>query len=79
MEKSSQLKEILKWLQAGNTLTSMQAIELWGASRLSGHIFELRKKGYDISTTMRETRTRFGNICNYAEYKLEGVANESIS
>lgn len=51
---------VLLHLQRGHALTSMTAFQLWAITRLSGRILELRKLGYDISTTMEgRGRTRW--------------------
>lgn len=42
---NTQTKAILEHLLSGRELTSMQAIELYGATRLSGIIYHLRNKG----------------------------------
>ena len=46
----SQSKLILKHLQVHKTITSMEAISLYGATRLSAIIFDLRKAGHNIVT-----------------------------
>ena len=47
----SQNKAILKYLQLGRTLTSMQAIRLFNCARLAARIGEL-KENHDIDKTM---------------------------
>lgn len=63
-------KEILNHLLAGNSITSMEAINLYGATRLSAIIFNLRDKGYQISTTKIHSKNRYGHCVSYAEYKI---------
>jgi len=65
----SQRKQILKYLQKpGNTLTSLQALHLFGCARLSGRIHELRHDyGYPIASRMITTLS--GK--RVAEYKLD--------
>lgn len=44
----SQERQILMWLQAGNSLTAYQALNMFGCLRLSGRIYDLRwNKGYN--------------------------------
>lgn len=66
--KGNQTKRIKEWLKSGKSLTSMQAFEMWGCTRLSDKVFRLRKKGMDIDTVMVDTVTRFGDPCKYAKY-----------
>lgn len=70
MAKTSQEKEVLKHLQTNKTITSMEAINLYGATRLSAIIYNLRKAGYNIKTNTIVTKNRYGNPTPYAEYEL---------
>ena len=69
MNKAQLVKDHL--LEHGS-ITSWEAIEKYGATRLSAIIFNLRKHGYDIRTIMREKTDRYGNTCQYANYVLKG-------
>lgn len=69
-EKTTKLQKVLEHLQKNNTITSMEAIDLYGATRLSDIIFNLRKKGYIIETKMIDTIDRYGNSCHYGKYIL---------
>lgn len=69
MKKAQLVKDHL--LEHGS-ITSWEAIEKYGATRLSAIIFNLRKQGYDIRTIMREETDRYGNTCQYANYVLKG-------
>ena len=72
MSKKNQHSEVLNHLQTKGNITSIEAIELYGATRLSAIIFNLRKKGYDIETKMLTGYTRYGDTCNYAKYIYHG-------
>lgn len=61
---------VLQWLQAKASISSMEAIENFGATRLSAIIFNLRKKGYNIETVTCEGVDRFGNKMQFARYYL---------
>ena len=65
--KFNQVKE---HLENYGTITSWQAIQQYGATRLSDIIFRLRKQGYDIETKTELTKDRNGNTCQYARYIL---------
>ncbi|MBR4377320.1 MAG: helix-turn-helix domain-containing protein [Bacilli bacterium] len=70
MNKHQLVKEHL--IKHGS-ITSWEAIQKYGATRLSAIIFNLRKHGYDIDTIMREESDRYGNTCQYANYVLKGI------
>lgn len=51
-------------------IDSWTAIELFGATRLSAIIFNLRKEGYNILSIPQSSYDRNQEICNYTTYKL---------
>ena len=51
--KQSQNRKILKYLQEGNELTSLQALNLFGTLRLASRIFELRKDNKILDEMIR--------------------------
>ena len=51
------------------TLTSWEAWELWGVTRLASYICELRKEGYNIKTISVPHTNKFGTKGTYAKYK----------
>lgn len=70
MEKRNKTKEVLKHLKEKGSITSWEAIQFYGATRLSAIIFNLRKRGYNIDSLMVEKMDRFGNESRYAKYIL---------
>lgn len=52
------------------TIDSWTAIELYGATRLSAIIFNLRKEGMNIESIPCTSYDRNTEICNYTTYKL---------
>ena len=67
MNKTNKTNEVLNYLKKHKTITSMQAIEMFGATRLSAIIFQLRKK-YLINTLRVEIVDRYGRNCYYGKY-----------
>ena len=49
----TQEESILRWLDEGQELTPMQALNSFGCFRLASRIWNLRKKGYCIETERR--------------------------
>ncbi len=68
--KKSKKSEVLRHLQEKGSITSLQAIELYGATRLSDIVYKLKKEGYDIITEYNNTLDKYGNRCNFANYVL---------
>ena len=71
-EKETQYSAIKHWFLAGNTLTSMEAIEMFGCTRLADKVYSLRKEGMIIAVDRCEGKTRYGTNVVYARYKLIG-------
>lgn len=69
--------QVKSHLENHGTITSWQAIQQYGATRLSDIIFRLRKQGYDIETKNELTKDRNGNTCNYAKYILHREENHN--
>ena len=69
-EKITQKKVVLNHLQSGKELSQLEATKKYGILRLGAIIFDLRKAGYIISTTIKHDPNRYGNASNYAVYKL---------
>lgn len=69
-EIKTKTSEIIKHLKAKGSITSMEAFELYGATRLSAIVFSLRKKGYDITTEEESCVDRYGHVCSFARYVL---------
>lgn len=71
MARKTQTSAVLEWLQAGESITSMQAFEMFGATRLSAIVFNLRKRSYDICAENVQVKNRFGQTVSIAKYTLE--------
>ena len=52
MSSESQNAKILNWLENGNKITSLQALNLFGCFRLASRIHDLRERGYNICKEM---------------------------
>lgn len=69
--KKTQHSEVLNYLQKNKKgLTSMEAFDKFGATRLSAIIFNLRKDGYNIIAEEKKVKTRYGLTTSVANYKL---------
>ena len=61
--QKSQMLSIKEWLEAGNTITPLEALEHFGCFRLSAQIFNLKKLGLHIdckTATDPQTGKRYG-------------------
>ena len=69
-QKRNQMTAIKEHLVKKKTITSMQAIELYGCTRLSAKIFDLRQAGWEIDSIPKTGTTRFGDTCQYVQYRF---------
>ena len=68
--KTNKTQLVKEHLLKCGSITSWEAIENYGATRLSSIIFNLRKLGYDIETRDIVFQDRYGNTGTYAKYIL---------
>lgn len=65
---TNKTQEVLKHLKTKKSITSLEAIKLYGATRLSSIIFRLKKRGHNIECKREEVVDRYGNTCGYGRY-----------
>lgn len=61
---------ILNHLQEKGSITSYEAIQKYGCTRLSQYIYLLRKNGYVIQNVNKTTTNRYGQKVTYSQYVL---------
>ena len=72
--KVSQVKLIADHLIKYGSISSIEAIELFGCTRLSARISDLRKAGLPITSEMATGKNRYGHTSNFAVYRMEANA-----
>lgn len=63
---NSQNKQILSYLQQGNSITPLEALNHFNCFRLGARIFQLKKLGHPIETEMV-----YNNGKHFASYHLK--------
>lgn len=63
-------ERVLNYLETHRGITSLEAIEMFGNTRLSATIFNLRKMGYNIVSIDHKCPTRYDKTTEVAEYRL---------
>lgn len=66
MKTETQCKKIAAHLEGGNTITALEALNLFGCFRLASRIHDLRVQGYDI--IVDRIKTNSGKYV--AQYKM---------
>lgn len=65
-------QKLLDYLKKNKTLTSLEAIKLFGETRLGARIYDLKKEGCVFKTQKIRVPTRDG-WTYVAQYSLEGA------
>jgi len=71
-EGRTQNTAILTWLQAGNTLTSLEALDRFGCNRLAARVADLREAGHPIEAQM----VTLANGKRVAQYRYAGPTDD---
>ena len=69
-KKITKKQMVLDHLKKHGNITSLEAIDNYGATRLSAIIFNLRREGYSIETMSVKGVDRYGNSVVYGKYVL---------
>jgi hypothetical protein len=72
----SQCERILKYMETFGSITTMEAFNVLGVTRLSGRIHDLRQRGYDIESETIESENRYGDKVRYYKYFLKKDNND---
>ena len=67
----TQTQAVLDILKSGDSISSLEAFQEFGITRLSAIIFNLRQRGYVITSDNIKTTNRFGGTVVFSRYKLE--------
>lgn len=66
----SQNRAILAHLQAGRSITPLEALHFYSCFRLSARIYDLRQRDYNIQVRRVRFIAPSGAVGSYAEYSL---------
>lgn len=69
-KKKNKTQVVLEHLKEHGTITSLEAIDKYGATRLSDIIYRLRKQGINIETINIPFTDRYGTKSKYGKYIL---------
>lgn len=66
----TQDERVLRHLNDFGSITSWQAIEEYGITRLSACIYRLRRDGYEINNELKFSKNRYGEPVHFVKYKI---------
>lgn len=67
----NQRKKIVFYIQKFGSISSMEAFQDLGITRLSARIYELRNEGYKFDETYETPKNRFGETVSYKRYTFQ--------
>lgn len=70
LKEITQEDRVLKFMRDTGSITSWQAIQEFGITRLSAKIFNLRRMGYEITSEVVYSRNRYKEVVHFFKYKL---------
>ena len=67
----TQRERVLRHLEDVGSISSYEAFQEYGITRLSAVIFDLKKEGVHIATESEAVKNRYGEKVHFARYKLD--------
>ena len=67
----TQIQRILNHLESGKTITTLNAFNELGITRLAARIHELKRQGHPINKKTIPVTNRYNEKCSVAEYYME--------
>ena len=61
---------VLAYIIQYGSITSMEAFEHLGVTRLSAVVYNLKRKGYKIKSEPEQVKTRYGATATISHYSL---------
>ena len=69
--KTTQCERIVQYMREFGSISTIQAFSDLGVTRLASRINDLKRMGYNISTTMGSGRNRYGEKTHFSIYRIE--------
>lgn len=72
MIEKSQINDVINHLRKYKSITSLEAIKKYGATRLSGIIYVLRDRGFVISTEIiykKKQVWKYDTLCSLSSHR----------
>ena len=76
-KKMTQEDRVLRHLQDRGSITSWEAIQQYGITRIHAKIFNLKAKGYEITSEWCYAKNRYKEPVKFKKYKLD--SSEGLS
>lgn len=78
MAKRTQTGDVLAHLIKYGKITTYEAYQKYGCTRLPSRIYDYRKRGYEIESCSKKIKTRYGKVTTVAEYTLISTPEAAV-
>ena len=78
MEKTTHEQILLNHFAKYKTITSMEAFDLYGMTRLSAVIYQLREKGYEIEMVWETGYNRYNQPIKWGKFYLKKTPKKQM-
>lgn len=78
MAKRTQTGDVLAHLIEHGSITTIEAFQKYGCTRLPARIFDYRAKGYNIESDIVAVKNRYGNPAPIAVYRLKATPDAAV-
>lgn len=69
-KQTPQREMILRYMRDFGSITPLDALREFGCMRLGARIYDLKRHGHQINSTMDSSVNRYGHRVRYARYSL---------
>lgn len=71
----TQTERVYRYMKEFGSITPIEAMNSLGVMRLASRITDLRKQGIAIEKETAKGKNRYGEVTNFARYKLKEKEN----
>lgn len=75
----TQEQRVINYIREFGSITTKDAFNDLGITRLSAKIFNLKKQGYEIKDNFEQGKDRYGETTNYKRYYLADIVSENMN
>lgn len=71
MKKQSQCNRVMQYMRDFGSISTREAFDDLGVTRLFGRIYDLKKQGVPIADSMEKSKNRYGETVTYKRYRID--------
>ncbi len=69
----TQCEMILQYMQDTGSITPWEAMREFGCMRLGARIYDLKRRGVNVTRELVTDKNRYGKSIQYARYRVEAL------